>query len=218
MERVKLLKKLYTAKHFGYRYFDDIKPTPNFKAITSSVNSLEELKKEVFSCHLCELVKTKKNYVFGEGNESADLMFVGEAPGAYEDEMGRPFVGRAGELLTKIINNVLELDRSEVYIANIVKCRPPNNATPTPEIANSCKGYLFKQIELVKPKVIVALGATAYKYLTNDLDAKITKIRGNLIEWGGIKLMPTYHPSYLLRNPSAKKEVFVDMKNVKALL
>jgi len=145
-------------------------------------------------------------------------MFVGEAPGAYEDEMGRPFVGRAGELLTKIINNVLELDRSDVYIANIVKCRPPNNATPTQEIADSCKGYLFKQIEFIKPKIIVALGATAYKYLTNDLDAKITKIRGNLIDWGGIKLMPTYHPSYLLRNPSAKKEVFVDMKNVKALL
>jgi len=218
MERLKLLKKLYTAKHFGYRYFDDIKPTQDFNTLTSSLKSLEELKKEVFSCHLCELVKTKKNYVFGEGNENADLMFVGEAPGAYEDELGRPFVGRAGELLTKIINNVLELDRSDVYIANIVKCRPPNNATPTPEIANTCKGYLFKQIEFIKPKIIVALGATAYKYLTNDLDAKITRIRGNMIEWGGIKLMPTYHPSYLLRNPSAKKEVFIDMKNVKAML
>ena len=217
MERLKLLKKLYTAKHFGYRYFDDIKPTHNISD-DKRYTSLEELRKEVFSCHLCELVKTKKNYVFGEGNESADLMFVGEAPGAYEDEMGRPFVGRAGELLTKIINNVLELDRSDVYIANIVKCRPPNNATPTEEIADSCKGYLFKQIEFIKPKIIVALGATAYKYLTNDLDAKITKIRGNLIDWGGIKLMPTYHPSYLLRNPSAKKEVFIDIKNVKALL
>jgi len=217
MERVKLLKKLYTAKHFGYQYFDDIKPTHNISK-TKSYSSLEELKKEVFNCHLCELVKTKKNYVFGEGNESADLMFVGEAPGAYEDELGRPFVGRAGQLLTRIINNVLELERDQVYIANIVKCRPPNNATPTPEIANTCKGYLFKQIEFIQPKVIVALGATAYKYLTNDLDAKITKIRGNLIDWGGIKLIPTYHPSYLLRNPSAKKEVFVDMKKVKALL
>ncbi len=217
MERAKLLKKLYTAKQFGYNYFDDIKITPNISE-NQNLQSLEQLKKEVFSCHLCELVKTKKNYVFGEGSETANLMFVGEAPGAYEDEMGRPFVGRAGELLTKIINNVLLLDRSEIYIANIVKCRPPNNATPTKEIADSCKGYLFKQIEFIKPKIIVALGATAYKYLTNDFDAKITRIRGTVIEWGGIKLVPTYHPSYLLRNPSAKKDVFIDMKKVKAML
>jgi len=218
MERLKLLKKLYQQKMLGYSFFDDIQPTKDFSQTSTNLHSLEELKKEVFSCHLCELVKTKKNYVFGEGNQSAKLMFVGEAPGAYEDELGKPFVGRAGELLTKIINNVLELDRSEVYIANIVKCRPPNNATPTKEIADSCKGYLFKQIEFIKPSIIVALGATAYKYLTNDLDAKITRIRGNVIEWGGIKLIPTYHPSYLLRNPSAKKDVFIDMKKVKAML
>jgi len=217
MERVKLLKKLYVSKYFGYDFFDDIKPTHNI-SYDSEYKSLEELRAEVFSCHLCELVKSKKNYVFGEGSHQAKLMFVGEAPGAYEDELGRPFVGRAGELLTKIVNNVLELDREDVYIANIVKCRPPNNATPTLEIANSCKGYLFKQIEIVKPKIIVALGSTAYRYLTSDMDAKITKIRGTVIEWGGIKLIPTYHPSYLLRNPSAKKDVFVDMKKVKAML
>jgi DNA polymerase len=218
MERLKLLKQLYQQRLFGYSYFDDIKPTKNFSQTASTLHSLDELKKEVFSCHLCELVKSKKNYVFGEGDENASLMFVGEAPGAYEDELGKPFVGRAGELLTRIINTVLELDRSEVYIANIVKCRPPNNATPSQEIADSCKEYLFKQIEFIKPKIIVALGATAYKYLTNDLDAKITRVRGSVIEWGGIKLIPTYHPSYLLRNPSAKKDVFVDMKKVKAML
>jgi DNA polymerase len=218
MERLKLLRELYQRRFFGYNYFDDIKPTKSISQTTSTLHPLDELKREVFSCHLCELVKTKKNYVFGEGDEKASLMFVGEAPGAYEDELGKPFVGRAGELLTRIINNVLELDRSEVYIANIVKCRPPNNATPSYEIATTCREYLFKQIKFVKPKIIVALGATAYKYLTGDLNAKITHIRGRVIEWNDIKLIPTYHPSYLLRNPSAKKDVFIDMKKVKAML
>jgi len=218
MERLKLLRQLYQQRFFGYSYFDDIKPTKNISQTALTLHSLDELKREVFSCHLCELVKTKKNYVFGEGNENASLMFVGEAPGAYEDELGKPFVGRAGELLTRIINNVLELDRSEVYIANIVKCRPSNNATPSYEIATTCREYLFNQIEFIKPKIIVALGATAYKYLTNDLDAKITHIRGSVIEWGNIKLIPTYHPSYLLRNPSKKKEAMVDLKFIKEFL
>ncbi len=218
MQRYKLLKRLYWQKLLGLDYFEDIKPTKPINEIVKDLDSFEKLKQKVYSCHLCELSKTRKNIVFGEGNESADLMFVGEAPGFYEDESGRPFVGRAGQLLTKIINNVLELDRSDVYIANIVKCRPPNNATPTPEIANCCKGYLYKQIELVKPKIIVALGSVAYKYLTNDLKTNITKIRGSVIDFDGIWLIPTYHPSFLLRNPSAKKDVFLDMKKVKAML
>ena len=218
MQRYKLLKKLYYDKFYGTKYFDDIQPTKPINDIVLNLDTFDKLKEKVYSCHLCELSKSRKNIVFGEGNESANLMFVGEAPGFYEDESGRPFVGRAGQLLTKIINNVLELDRSEVYIANIVKCRPPNNATPTLEIANSCKGYLYKQIELVKPKIIVALGSVAYKYLTNDLKTNITKIRGTVIDFDGIKLIPTYHPSFLLRNPSAKKDVFLDMKKVKAML
>ena len=218
MQRYKLLKKLYHERLFGVNYFDDIKPTIEINKTVKDLNSFKKLKDEVMQCHLCELSKHRKNIVFGEGDEDADLMFVGEAPGLTEDESGRPFVGRAGELLTDIINKVLFMKRSEVYIANIVKCRPPNNATPTLEIANMCKGYLFKQIELVKPKVIVALGSTAYKYLTNDLNTSISKIRGSVISYNNIKLIPTYHPSYLLRNPSAKKDVFVDMKKVKAML
>jgi len=218
MQRYKLLKRLYYERLFGNSYFDDIKPTIEINKTVKSLDSFQKLKDEVMQCHLCELSKTRKNIVFGEGSEDAELMFVGEAPGFYEDESGRPFVGRAGELLTKIIKTVLELDRGEVYIANIVKCRPPNNATPTLEIANMCKGYLFKQIEFVKPKVIVALGSTAYKYLTNDLDTSISKIRGSVISYNNIKLIPTYHPSFLLRNPSAKRDVYEDMKKVKALL
>ena len=218
MQRYKLLKKLYHDRLLGACYFDDIKPTKPINDIVSDLDNFEKLKQKVYSCHLCELSKSRKNIVFGEGDESANLMFVGEAPGFYEDESGRPFVGRAGELLTKIINTVLELDRSQVYIANIVKCRPPNNATPTLEIANMCKGYLFKQIELVNPKIIVALGSTAYKYLTNDMQTNISKIRGSVIDFDGIKLIPTYHPSFLLRNPSAKRDVFNDMKKVRAML
>ena len=219
MERYQLLNQLYKYKFFGYDFFDDIQPlSDEIGKNIKNINSFDSLKKLVLCCHLCELSKTRKNVVFGEGNKDADLMFVGEAPGAMEDEQGRPFVGRAGQLLTKIIENVLELKREDVYIANIVKCRPPNNATPTLEIATTCKPYILKQIELVKPKIIVALGSVAYKYLTNDFENGITKVRGSIINFGGIKLIPTYHPSYLLRNPSAKKDVFVDMKRVKGML
>ncbi len=220
MKRYYLLYKLYQQKFLGYEFIDDIEEVNEQNEIDDihNISSLENLKKVVSSCHLCQLSKTKKNIVFGEGNPKATLMFVGEAPGAMEDEQGRPFVGRAGQLLTKIINNVLQLKREEVYIANIVKCRPPNNATPSLEIATTCKPYILKQIELIKPKIIVALGSVAYKYLTNDLNAKITKVRGTIVDFKGIKLIPTYHPSYLLRNPSAKKDVFIDMKIVKALL
>ena len=217
MQRYKLLNKLYHERLLGAEYFDDIKPTKPINDIVSNLDSFEKLKQRVFSCHLCELSKSRKNIVFGEGDENAKLMFIGEAPGFYEDESGKPFVGRAGEMLTNIIKTVLDLDRSEVYIANIVKCRPPNNSTPTQEIANMCKGYLFKQIELVKPDIIVALGSTAYRYLTNDATS-ISKVRGVVIDFDGIKLIPTYHPSFLLRNPSAKRDVFVDMKKVKAML
>ena len=144
-------------------------------------------------------------------------MFVGEAPGRNEDLKGRVFVGRAGELLTKMIENVLYIKRESVYISNIVKCRPPNNRAPTSSEALTCRAYLFKEIEIVKPKIIVALGSSAYHYLTND-NTPISQIRGNVIDFNSGKLIPTFHPSYLLRNPSAKKEAFADMLKVKELL
>jgi DNA polymerase len=144
-------------------------------------------------------------------------MFVGEAPGSSEDSVGKPFIGRSGELLTKMIENVLLIDRKDVYITNIVKCRPRDNAEPTPIEAHTCQPYLLKQIELIQPKFIVALGATAYHYLSGD-ETNISKIRGTIHKQNGYTLIPTYHPSYLLRNPSAKKDVFEDLKMLKSLM
>lgn len=201
----------------GYEYFDD-KRELNHNANSSLPNSFEELRKIVHNCHICNLSKTRKNVVFGDGNENADLMFVGEGPGANEDESGHVFVGRAGELLTKIIENVLNLSRSDVYIANIVKCRPPGNRVPTMDEVSACRDYLMQQIKLVNPRIIVALGSTAFHHLTGEYDTRISKVRGEVLKLGNIKLIPTFHPSFLLRNPSAKKEVYQDMLKVKSLL
>ncbi len=211
-----LLKQLYQLKQLGYRY-TNITPYKEDEPNLILPNQLDTLKKQADNCHLCQLSKSRQKVVFGEGNPNADLLFIGEGPGASEDSMGKPFVGRSGELLTKMIENVLHIKREDVYIANIVKCRPPNNRAPTPTEAHTCQPYLLKQIEIIKPKLIIALGATAYHYLTGD-ETNITKIRGTLHEQNGYTLIPTYHPSYLLRNPSAKKEVFEDLKKVKELM
>lgn len=209
------LKRLYQLKQLGFQYVPMIEQRASApSALPDDLKTLEQI---VSQCQLCPLSKTRTKTVFGEGNPHAALMFVGEGPGAQEDATGRPFVGRAGELLTKMIENVLEIPRSEVYIANIVKCRPPNNRVPTPEEAYTCLPYLHKQIELIQPKVIVALGGTAYHYLTGDRTG-ITKVRGEVVEMGAFRLVPTYHPSYLLRNPSAKKEVYHDLLKIKGML
>ncbi len=211
-----LLKQLYLLKQLGYKY-TALTPFKEDEPDLSLPDTLDKLKKQAMECHLCQLSKSRIHVVFGEGNINAELMFVGEAPGATEDSSGKPFVGRSGELLTKMIENVLALSRSEVYITNIVKCRPRNNAEPTPTEAHTCQPYLLKQIELIKPRIIVALGATAYHYLSGD-DSNISKVRGTVIQKKEYILIPTYHPSYLLRNPSAKKEVFEDLKMIKGLL
>ncbi len=210
------LKQLYLLKQLGYRY-TDITPSELEAEAVDLPPTLEALRQTVAGCHLCDLSKSRNKTVFGEGNEQADVMFVGEGPGATEDSTGRPFVGRAGELLTKMIENMLLVPRSEVYIANIVKCRPPNNRVPTESEAFTCRPYLLRQIEIIRPRIIVTLGATAYRYLTNDT-APISRVRGHAIQTDHYTLIPTFHPSYLLRNPSAKKEAFVDMKKVKALM
>ncbi len=211
-----LLKQLYQLKQLGYNY-TNITVYKEDELDLSLPNTLETLQKQAQNCHLCELSKSRQRVVFGEGNPHADILFIGEAPGATEDSSGKPFVGRSGELLTKMIENVLKISRSDVYITNIVKCRPPNNQIPTPTQAHTCQPYLLKQIELIKPKLIVTLGATAYHYLTGD-ETGITKIRGTVHKQNGYTLIPTYHPSYLLRNPSAKKEVFEDLLKVKDLM
>ena len=154
--------------------------------------------------------------VFGVGNPEADLMFVGEAPGADEDEQGIPFIGRAGQLLTKIIE-AIDLKRDDVYIANIIKCRPPQNRNPEPDEVASCEPFLFRQIDVIKPKVIVALGKYAAQTLLR-VDTPISRLRGRVFDYRGAQLIPTFHPAYLLRNASSKREVWEDMKLVKRLL
>jgi DNA polymerase len=174
----------------------------------------EDLGADCARCKLHTLGRTQ--VVFGVGNPSADLMFVGEAPGADEDIQGEPFVGRAGQLLTKIIE-AIGLRRDEVYIANVIKCRPPGNRNPEPDEVEQCEPFLFRQIDTVKPKVIVALGKFAAQCLlrTND---PITRMRGREFKYREAILIPTYHPAYLLRTPSAKREVWEDMKKVRAIL
>jgi len=203
-------------KKMGYEYCEPVQ-MPKSDAPKVSSGSFEELRQTVLACHLCDLAKSRKHVVFGEGNEQADLMIVGEAPGATEDEQGRPFVGRSGELLTKMIENAIGIPRSSVFIANVIKCRPPANRNPEPEEVEMCKPFLDKQIELVKPKIILALGGISFGYLTGET-VGITKARGKVYDYHGMKLIPSFHPSYLLRNPSAKKEAYDDMLIVKELL
>ena len=180
-----------------------------------NTNNEEQLKKvfqEMANCQLCQLAKTRHNLVFGDGNPNAQIVFVGEAPGADEDKQGLPFVGRAGQLLTKIIE-AMGIKRKDVYICNILKCRPPGNRNPLPDEISLCEPFLNKQLQAISPKVICALGTFAAKTLLKT-DVPITLLRGRFHTYNGIKLMPTYHPAYLLRNPSAKKHVWEDVQMI----
>jgi len=183
---------------------------------SEKTEKLKELEEEVRQCTKCGLCKGRTNVVFGTGDADADLMFVGEAPGYYEDMQGEPFVGRAGQLLTKIIESI-GLKRSESYIANILKCRPPENRNPTVNEIILCKPHLIKQIEIIRPKIICALGTFAAQTLL-DTKESIGKLRGTFHDFQGTKLLPTYHPAYLLRNPNDKKKVWEDMKKVRDFL
>ncbi len=173
-----------------------------------------EIGPQCVRCKLCELGRSQ--VVFGVGHPKARLMFVGEAPGEDEDKKGEPFVGRAGQLLTKIIE-AISLTREQVYIANVIKCRPPGNRNPEPDEVAACEPFLFRQIEIIRPRVIVALGKFAAQCLLRSTEP-ITKLRGREFEFHGATLIPTFHPAYLLRNPPAKREVWEDMKKVRALL
>jgi DNA polymerase len=182
------------------------------KAARSEILTLGEVRKELGDCKRCKLHRTRKTIVFGEGNEKATLMFIGEGPGYDEDVQGKPFVGRAGQLLTKIIESI-DLSREEVYIANIIKCRPPQNRNPEPDEIQSCHPFLMKQISVIQPKIICALGTFSAQTLLKT-DVKITALRGKLYDLWGIKVIPTYHPAFLLRNPEKKREVWEDMKKI----
>jgi uracil-DNA glycosylase len=163
--------------------------------------SIEEMTPHCTTCHRCELGQYRTHAVIGRGNPTADILIIGEGPGQNEDEQGLPFVGRSGQLLEKILESVHFNSEKDVYICNIVKCRPPGNRTPTPDESEACKPYLLEQIRIVNPKIILLTGATAVRGLTGDKRG-ITKIRGQWIEWQGYLCMPIFHPAYLLRNPS----------------
>ena len=178
--------------------------------------TLEDVKQELGDCQRCSLGRLRTNLVFGEGNPKSGLVFVGEAPGADEDIQGRPFVGRAGQLLTRIIE-AMGLKRKDVYICNILKCRPPGNRNPRPEEINACEPFLIKQLKVIRPRVICALGTFASHTLLKT-DVPITVLRGKFHAYQGIQLMPTYHPAYLLRNPGAKKQVWEDIQKIMKVL
>jgi len=191
--------------------------TPMDEASLPRTNeTLEDIRADIGECIRCPLSQSRNRVVNSEGNPNARLMFVGEAPGADEDAQGRPFVGRAGQLLNKIIE-AIGLKREDVFIGNVNRCRPPQNRTPTPQEAATCKPFLLRDVAVVQPEVIVVMGNTAMK---NLLDTKegITKLRGQFQDYAGIKVMPTFHPAYLLRDPSKKRETWDDMKKVRDYL
>jgi len=181
-----------------------------------NIPSLDDLRDFIGDCTRCKLCTGRKNLVFGVGNPNADLMFVGEGPGADEDAQGIPFVGRAGQLLTKIIQG-MGFQREDVYIANVVKCRPPNNRNPELDEIAMCMPFLKQQIKIIKPKVIMCLGKFAAQTVL-DTQISISRLRGNFQEVDGVQVMPAFHPAYLLRNPGMKKLMWEDCKKVMAVL
>ena len=196
----------------------DAPPGDHRPAIRNAAEALEAIRIDISpECSRCKLhTLGRKQVVFGVGNPDADLMFVGEAPGADEDIQGIPFVGRAGQLLTKMIE-AINLKRDQVYIANVIKCRPPGNRNPEPDEIEQCEPFLFRQIEAVRPKVIVALGSFAAKTLLRS-DESISRLRGRIYDFHGAKLIPTFHPSFLLRSPDRKRDAWEDLKKARALL
>ena len=178
------------------------------------LRTLEDVRKMIGDCKRCRLHQKRKNIVFGSGNEKAEIVFVGEAPGGDEDMQGKPFVGKAGQLLTKIIE-AMGLKRDDVYIANIIKCRPPSNRNPSEDEISACEPFLKEQLRIINPKIICALGTFAAQTLLKTKDS-ISSMRGKFYLYEGIKLMPTFHPAYLLRNPNDKKYTWEDVQKIMA--
>ncbi len=212
-----VLSELALLRELGFTHLDVPSTPPSPRAPEPpALDDWTALATQAHDCTKCRLAGTRTNVVFGVGSPNADLMFVGEAPGRDEDLKGEPFVGRAGQLLTDIIK-AMKLTRDDVYIANVIKCRPPENRNPEPDELEACRPFIRRQVELIQPKVIVTLGRFALQSLL-EKSYGITSVRGQWLEYDGIKVMPTYHPAYLLRNPAAKKDVWTDMKKVMAEL
>jgi DNA polymerase len=178
--------------------------------------SLDEIRLDIGDCQRCKLARTRTNIVFGSGNANAELVFVGEAPGFDEDQQGLPFVGRAGQLLTKIIESIT-LKREDVYICNVLKCRPPDNRNPEPDEVGACNPFLKRQLATIRPKIVCCLGTFAAQTVL-QVTAPISKLRGKFFDMDGIRVIATFHPAYLLRSPEKKREVWEDMKQIRAEL
>ena len=211
------MKKIY-FESIGIDYL----PSPETAGKAESTDrefasqTLLQLREKIGDCQRCRLCDGRSQIVFGTGNPDADLVFVGEAPGRDEDIKGEPFVGKAGQLLTRIIS-AMGMKRDEVYICNVVKCRPPDNRDPLPDEIAMCEPFLNEQLSIIKPRVICALGSFASQCLLKS-EIRISRLRGHFRDYNGVPLMPTYHPSFLLRNPQAKREVWEDVKLVMELL
>ena len=185
-------------------------------AAATPADRLRLIREELGDCTRCKLHAGRKTLVYGVGNPAAELMFVGEAPGRDEDLQGIPFVGRAGQLLTRIIESI-DLRREDVYIANVIKCRPPDNRNPAPEEVRTCEPFLFAQVDAIQPRVIVALGSFAARTLLRT-EEPISRLRGRVYDYRGAQLVPTFHPAFLLRSPDRKRDVWEDMKKIRAML
>ena len=200
---------LYSQKEQGVEEV----PLPARPSLPGKGKLLEKVRNDLGECTRCKLHPHRKNIVFGTGNPEAKLVFVGEGPGGEEDLQGKPFVGRAGQLLTKIINSI-NLNREEVYIANIIKCRPPQNRNPEPDEIKACEPFLIKQLDVIQPRIICALGTFAAQTLL-ETDERISRLRGKFIPYRNSRLIATFHPAFLLRNPQRKRDVWEDMKMIR---
>jgi uracil-DNA glycosylase len=214
-EEKKMKRNTTTVAEKTVKYSEEIDLFPEEKEDWEKADTLDQLESLINKCTACKLYEGRNKFVFGSGNPNADVMVVGEGPGAEEDKQGLPFVGRAGKLLTDVLK-AINFSRDEVYIANIIKCRPPGNRTPLPDEMDTCLPYLIKQVEIIKPKAILCLGLTAAKGLLKKRDS-LTSMRGKVFEFENIKVMVTYHPAALLRNPNWKRPCWEDLQKFRKL-
>lgn len=214
-EQIKITPRTSIHKQSATQISDEPELFNDEKNMWQKSKTLDELNKKIADCTNCGLHKNRNKFVFGSGNQNADVLVIGEGPGAEEDKQGLPFVGRAGKLLTDILK-AINFEREDVFIANIVKCCPPGNRTPLPDEMETCIPYLKKQIELIKPKLILCLGLTAAKGLLKKKDS-LTNLRGNIFEYENVKVMVTFHPAALLRNPNWKRDCWEDVKKFRKL-
>ena len=210
-----LLQNLYRLRAMGFEYIDHF--NINEKTSYEKPNSLDELSSNISSCHLCDLSKSRIQSMSGFGNANADLMIIDFSVSQTQDSTNSYYGGRSGETLKNMIENVLKISVNDAYVTHCVKCKPLNSNTPSPSEYNSCKSYLYSQIEFIKPKVIVTLGEDAYSHLTGDTD-NFTNVRGHVIDFKDNKLIPIFHPNHLLRNPESKKITLNDLNTIKSCL